>query len=38
MFSPLLEAAAEGALSGIDPALADTIPKRGPAIDDPHEE
>jgi predicted deacylase len=37
MFS-LLEAASEGTLSGIDPALADTIPKRGPAIDDPHEE
>ena len=37
MFS-LLEAAAEGTLSGIDPARADTIPMRGPAIDDPHEE
>jgi len=36
MFS-LLEAAAEGTLSSIDPAQADEIPLRGPAIDDPHE-
>jgi predicted deacylase len=37
MFS-VLEAAAEGTLSSIDASLADTIPLRGEAIDDPHEE
>jgi hypothetical protein len=36
MFS-LLEAATEGTLGSIDPALADTIPLRGEPIDDPHE-
>jgi hypothetical protein len=36
MFS-VLEAAAEGTLASIDPARADGIPLRGPAIDDPHE-
>lgn len=34
----VLEAASEGTLAGIDPALADTIPLRGPGIDDPHDE
>jgi predicted deacylase len=37
MFS-VLDAATEGTLSSIDPALADTIPKRGEFIDNPHEE
>jgi hypothetical protein len=34
----VLEAATEGTLAGIDPALADTIPLRGPEIDDPNDE
>jgi predicted deacylase len=38
MFSLLDAAATEGTLSSIDPALADTIPKRGAFIDNPHEE
>jgi len=37
MFS-VLEAATEGMLPGIDPALADTIPLRGDEIEGPHEE
>jgi hypothetical protein len=38
MFSLLDAAATDGRLSSIDPALADTIPKRGEFIDNPHEE
>ncbi|HEX2771775.1 MAG TPA: M14 family zinc carboxypeptidase [Micromonosporaceae bacterium] len=38
IMASLLEAAAEGTLDDADPARADLIPLRGPAVDDPHED